>query len=51
MKAVSFSIPGIILLEPKVFHDNRGYFYESLNQRFFEETTEFSPKLVQENYL
>ena len=50
MKAVSLSIPGIILLEPNIFHDNRGYFYESFNQKNFENTVGLSPKFVQDNH-
>lgn len=33
MKASSASIPGIIVLEPKVFFDERGFFFESYNKR------------------
>ena len=32
MKATPLAIPGVILLEPKVFGDDRGFFFESLNQ-------------------
>jgi len=50
MKAISFTIPGLILLEPKVFCDGRGYFFESFNQKTFEETIGLSPRFVQENH-
>lgn len=50
MKAFSLSIPGIIALEPKVFCDDRGYFYESFNQRNFEETIGLSQNFVQDNH-
>lgn len=50
MKAISFIIPGLILLEPKVFCDGRGYFYESFNQKTFEEATGLSTRFVQENH-
>ncbi len=35
MKATPLQIPEIIIIEPKVFGDNRGFFYESFNQRAF----------------
>ena len=50
MKAVSLTIPGIILLEPKVFCDGSGYLFESFNQKTFEETIGLSPKFVQDNH-
>ena len=50
MKAISLSISGIILLIPKIFHDNRGSFYESFNQKNFENTVGLSPKFVQDNH-
>ena len=50
MKAVSLTIQGIILLEPKVFCDGRGYFFESFNQKTFEEIIGLSPKFVQDNH-
>ena len=50
MKAISSTIPGVILLEPKVFCDGRGYFFESFNQKTFEETIGLSPRFVQENH-
>lgn len=33
----STDIPGLLLFEPKVFSDNRGYFFESYNERVFRE--------------
>jgi len=50
MKAVSLTIQGIILLEPKVFCDGSGYFFESFNQKTFEEAIGLSPRFVQENH-
>ena len=35
MKRISTSLPGILLLEPQVFGDGRGFFLESYNQRTF----------------
>lgn len=37
MKATPQSIPEIILFEPKVFGDDRGFFFESFNHTRFEE--------------
>jgi dTDP-4-dehydrorhamnose 3,5-epimerase len=37
MKVTRMAIPDIMLLEPKVFGDPRGYFFESYNRRVFEE--------------
>ena len=50
MKAISSTIPSVILLEPKVFCDGRGYFFESFNQKTFEEAIGLSPRFVQENH-
>ena len=36
MKATPLAIPDVILLEPKVFGDDRGFFFESFNQAQFE---------------
>lgn len=37
MKFIKTEIPDLIIIEPTVFGDNRGYFFESFNQREFEE--------------
>ena len=50
MKVISSNIPGVILLEPKVFCDGRGYLFESFNQKIFEEAIGLSPKFVQDNH-
>ena len=49
MKATSLAIPDVILLEPTVYGDNRGYFFESYSQKQFEEATGLSPNFVQDN--
>ena len=38
MKATPSTIADVILLEPKVFGDERGFFFESFNHKVFEET-------------
>ncbi len=50
MKATPLAIPDVILLEPKVFGDERGFFFESYNQKAFEEVTGLSPAFVQDNH-
>jgi dTDP-4-dehydrorhamnose 3,5-epimerase len=35
MKVISTSLPGVLILEPQVFGDARGFFYESYNERTF----------------
>ena len=50
MKVTALSIPDILLIEPKVFRDDRGFFFESFNQATFEKETNLSPTFVQENH-
>ena len=50
MKVRPLSIPDILLIEPKVFSDERGFFFESFNQADFEKGTNLSPIFVQENH-
>lgn len=42
-------IEGLLLLIPRVFGDDRGYFMESFNQKLFEETTGLKTQFVQDN--
>ena len=50
MQATPLSIPDVIVFEPKVFGDDRGFFFESFNQRLFEEATGKQVKFVQDNH-
>lgn len=50
MKVTSTSIPEVLLIEPKVFGDARGFFYESFNQRAFESVTGLKVQFVQDNH-
>jgi dTDP-4-dehydrorhamnose 3,5-epimerase len=50
MKATPLAIPDVILLEPKVFGDARGFFYESYNQQTFQELTGLDVGFVQDNH-
>ena len=50
MKLVATAIPEVLILEPKVFGDSRGFFFESFNQRAFEVATGLNPVFVQDNH-
>lgn len=50
MKAIPLAIPDVILLEPTVYGDDRGFFYESFNQRQFEEFIGRKVNFVQDNH-
>ncbi|GAB1232634.1 dTDP-4-dehydrorhamnose 3,5-epimerase [Ferrigenium sp. UT4] len=50
MRAIPTSIPDVLILEPKVFGDARGFFYESFNARRFAELTGITTPFVQDNH-
>lgn len=50
MKATPLAIPDVVLFEPKVFGDERGFFYESFNQKVFEEAVGRAVTFVQDNH-
>jgi dTDP-4-dehydrorhamnose 3,5-epimerase len=50
MNVISTSIPDVLVLEPKVFGDTRGFFFESYNRRAFAEATGLNPDFVQDNH-
>ena len=50
MKATRLSIPEVVLIEPKVFGDARGFFFESFNQKAFNEATGTNHPFVQDNH-
>jgi len=50
MKVIATSIPDVLVLEPKVFGDERGFFFESYNRRDFLEETGINPNFVQDNH-
>lgn len=50
MNAVPLAIPDVILFKPKVFGDERGFFFESFNQRQFEEAAGRPVQFVQDNH-
>jgi len=50
MQVVATAIPDLFTIEPKVFGDDRGFFYESFNQRRFTELTGVTDSFVQDNH-
>lgn len=50
MKVISTAIPDVKILEPKVFGDERGFFFESFNQKIFEDATGLKRDFVQDNH-
>jgi dTDP-4-dehydrorhamnose 3,5-epimerase len=50
MQVVPTAIPDLVTIEPKVFGDDRGFFYESFNQRRFTEMTGVTDSFVQDNH-
>ncbi len=50
MQIAPTSLPGLLILEPKVFGDERGYFLESFNQRAFDAAVGHSVNFVQDNH-
>ena len=50
MKVTPIALPEVLLLEPKVFGDDRGFFLESFNARVFREATGVSAAFVQDNH-
>lgn len=50
MKVVQTAIPEILILEPKVFGDSRGFFFESYNERDFRDKTGIDVCFVQDNH-
>ena len=50
MKATRLAIPDVVLIEPKVFGDARGFFFESFNQKAFDEATGTNHQFVQDNH-
>lgn len=50
MKAIPTSIPDVVVFEPRVFGDERGFFFESFNRRVFDEATGTALEFVQDNH-
>jgi dTDP-4-dehydrorhamnose 3,5-epimerase len=50
MKVIQTEIPDVLLIEPQVFGDDRGFFYESYNAMVFREKVGISANFVQDNH-
>ncbi len=50
MKMTATALPEVLILEPQVFGDERGFFYESFNARRFAEVTGLTREFVQDNH-
>ena len=50
MNVIKSEIPDVLILEPKVFGDDRGFFFESFNERTFAGKTGVSARFVQDNH-
>lgn len=50
LTVVRTDIPEVVILEPKSFGDERGFFYESFNAKAFEEATGVKTEFVQDNH-
>lgn len=50
LNAIPTAIPEVLILEPKVFGDDRGFFFESFNAQTFEATTGLKRTFVQDNH-
>jgi len=50
MQTTRLEIPDVVLLEPRVFGDERGFFFESFNLDAFEAATGLRPNFVQDNH-
>ena len=50
MKIIPTTIPDVLIIDPTMFGDARGFFFESYNARQFETLTGFAPSFVQDNH-
>ena len=50
MQTIATPLGGVLILEPKIFGDSRGFFFESFNARRFEELTGTRTSFVQDNH-
>ena len=50
MRVTPTAIADVLVIEPKVFGDERGFFFESFNERAFAEATGMAPRFVQDNH-
>lgn len=50
MNIIETAIPDVLIIEPKIFGDSRGFFFESFNAREFKKLTGFDASFVQDNH-
>ena len=50
MNVIPTAIPEVLILEPKVFGDERGFFYESFNEKTFQQVTGVKASFLQDNH-
>ena len=50
MKVTQTKIPDVLILEPSVYGDERGFFFESFNQQAFKKATNLDYQFVQDNH-
>lgn len=50
MEYQTLALPEVVLFSPKLFGDDRGFFFESFNERLFEQATGLKPNFVQDNH-
>src|SRR4051794_4615234 len=50
MRAIPSALPEVVVVEPKVFGDTRGFFFESFNERDFCQATGLDARFVQDNH-
>lgn len=50
MNVIPTALSGVVLLEPRIFNDERGFFFESYNERGFAEGTGIHTSFVQDNH-
>ena len=49
MEIIKTDIEGVLMLKPRIFGDDRGYFYESYNKALMKELVPQMPEFVQDN--
>jgi dTDP-4-dehydrorhamnose 3,5-epimerase len=50
LKVIRSEIPDVLVLEPKVYGDARGFFFESYNKKAFQQATDLDVEFVQDNH-
>lgn len=50
MNVIKTNIPDVLIFEPKVFGDDRGFFFESFSQKIFDEAVGRKVEFVQDNH-